>query len=73
MTVGNGPFAVAYDSGKDEIFVTNAGDSTVSVISESAIPEFSSAALILVGPAMVALTICAVGLAVRKSKKSRAL
>ena len=34
VTVGGGAFGVAYDSGKGEIFVTNAGDSTVSVISD---------------------------------------
>ena len=33
--VGNYPFGVAYDSGKDEIFVTNNYDDTVSVISDS--------------------------------------
>jgi YVTN family beta-propeller protein len=33
--VGNSPFGVAYDSGKDEVFVTNVDDDTVSVISDS--------------------------------------
>jgi DNA-binding beta-propeller fold protein YncE len=36
LKVGDGAFGLAYDSGKGEMFVTNAGDSTVSVISESA-------------------------------------
>ncbi len=70
VTVGSGPFAVAYDSGKNETFVTNAADSTVSVISYSAVPEFSNAGLILAMAAMAAVTICAVGLTVRKRKKS---
>ena len=35
VDVGNGPQGVAYDSGKGEVFVTNAADNTVSVISDS--------------------------------------
>jgi len=33
--VGSNPDGVAYDSGKGEVFVANAGDSTVSVVSDS--------------------------------------
>ena len=35
VKVGNGAFGVAYDFGKNEVFVTNGVDSTVSVISGS--------------------------------------
>ena len=35
VTVGTTPYAPAYDSGKDEIFVTNHGSNSVSVISDS--------------------------------------
>ncbi len=35
VTVGIDPEGVAYDSGKGEIFVANAGSNTVSVISDS--------------------------------------
>ena len=34
ITVGTGPNGVAYDSGKGEVFVTNSGAGTVSVISD---------------------------------------
>jgi len=64
VSVGAYPYGVAYDSGKNEIFVANYDDSTVSVISDT-IPEFSTAALILV---MVLVTLCAVALALKKSK-----
>ncbi len=35
VTVGVHPSGVVYDSGKDEIFVTNSGENTVSVISDT--------------------------------------
>lgn len=35
ITMGNSPGRVVYDSGKDEIFVTNEGDNIVSVISDN--------------------------------------
>jgi YVTN family beta-propeller protein len=35
VTVGTGPNALAYDSGKGEVFVSNRVDGTVSVISDS--------------------------------------
>ncbi len=35
ITVGTAPYGVAYDSGKGEIFVTNLGADSVSVISDS--------------------------------------
>jgi len=34
-TTGNSAYGVAYDSGKDEVFVTNTDDGTVSMISDS--------------------------------------
>lgn len=42
------PQFLAYDSAKGEFFVSNYVLNTVSVISDSAVPEFSSTALILV-------------------------
>lgn len=35
ITVGGSPQGIAYDGGLGEIFVTNSGDNTVSVISDS--------------------------------------
>jgi YVTN family beta-propeller protein/parallel beta-helix repeat protein len=35
IPVGTNPFGIAYDSGKGEVFVTNYGSNTVSVISDS--------------------------------------
>jgi DNA-binding beta-propeller fold protein YncE len=35
VTGGTGPNALAYDSGKGEVFVVNGVDGTVSVISDS--------------------------------------
>jgi YVTN family beta-propeller protein len=35
VPVGTGPFGLAYDSAKDEIFVANQGSDTVSVVSDS--------------------------------------
>ena len=35
VTMGSGPWGVAYDSGKGEVFVTNMGGGTVSVISDA--------------------------------------
>jgi DNA-binding beta-propeller fold protein YncE len=37
VTVGTGPNAMVYDSGKGEVYVVNGADGTVSVISDSSI------------------------------------
>jgi hypothetical protein len=44
---GAGPCGVVYDSGMDEIFATTGGLNTVVVISDSAIPEFPAAILLV--------------------------
>jgi YVTN family beta-propeller protein len=36
IPVGGVPFALAYDIGKDALFVANSADNTVSIISDSA-------------------------------------
>jgi len=67
VTVGNTPDGFAYDSAKDEVFVSNYGPNTVSVLSESTAtsstssstaPEFPTAALatiLVVAVAMAAI------------------
>jgi YVTN family beta-propeller protein len=79
VPVGNEPMLLAYDSGKGEIFVDNSDPNTISVLSDSSstsvspsptVPEFSSAGLILMVVAVVAVTLCAVALAVRKSTRT---
>jgi DNA-binding beta-propeller fold protein YncE len=78
VTVGNGPFGIAYDSGKDEIFVTNAADSMVSVLSDRSastaslsptVPEFSSAILASVAAAILVVTFAVVVVRRNKAKK----
>jgi YVTN family beta-propeller protein len=68
---------IAYDVAKKEMFVTNNGNGTVSVLSVSPITShptalgLSSLGLILVVVAVVVVTLCAVALAVRKSARTR--
>lgn len=76
------PQGLAYDSAKSEFFVSNYQLNTVSVISDSSgfvssaptlstspsptVPEFSSAALIIVMAAMLAVTACAGAVTIKR-------
>ena len=70
---------IAYDAAKGEMFVTNNGNGTVSVLSVSPIVShptvlgLSGVGLILVVVAVVAVILCAVALAVRKSTRARSV
>ena len=79
LNVGN-THCVAYDAVKNDLFITNEGGGSVLVLSDSSgasaspsptVPEFSGAGFILMGAAVVAMTLCGVALAKRKSTQAR--